>query len=204
MSSPLNSTDVAFIVGGLGIFLYGLIAFSEYLKEIAGVRLKNILDAATKSPWRGLMVGLIVTGIVQSSSVVTVVVLAFVNSGLLTFDQSLGLIFGANIGTTVTAQIIAFKIALWGFYFVPIGLIIYLLAKKRKTKYIGQSLIAFGCLLIGLFLMEKGLEPLRTYDPFRNLMASFGKTPILGILAATIFTGIISLTFFLLWERMLR
>lgn len=191
MSNPLNSTSYAFIVGGLGIFLYGLIAFSDYLKEIAGVRLKNILDAATKSPWRGLLTGLIVTSLVQSSSVVTVVVLAFVNSGLLTFDQSLGLIFGANIGTTITAQIIAFKIALWGFYFVPFGLIIYLLAKKRRTKYIGQSFIAFGCLLIGLFLMEKGLEPLRTFDPFKNLMASFGEKPLLGIVAAAIFTGII-------------
>lgn len=191
MKFPLDSTSIAFVVGGVGIFLYGLVNFSDSLKEVAGIRLKSILDAATKSPWRALFVGIVVTGIIQASSVVTVVVLAFVNSGLLTFEQSLGLIFGANIGTTVTAQIIAFNISIWGFYIVPLGLIIYMFAKKRKTKYIGQSLVSFGCLLIGLSLMEKGLFPLRSYKPFIDMMGSFGSKPFNGIIAGTFFTALI-------------
>lgn len=134
---------------------------------------------------------MIVTGIIQSSSVVTVVVLAFVNSGVLTFEQSLGLIFGANIGSTVTAQIIAFNISIWGFYIVPIGLLMFMYAKKRKTKYIGQSFIAFGCLLIGLFLMEKGMFPLRSYKPYIDMMGSFGSKPFRGILVGTFFTTLI-------------
>lgn len=187
----LEPMDLAFIVGGLGIFLYGLISFSDSLKEVAGVRMKNILENATRSPVKAFLTGLVVTSIVQSSSVVTVITLAFVNSGLLTFDQSLGLIFGANVGTTITAQIIAFKISIWGFYFVPIGLLIYLIAKKKKSKYIGLSVIAFGCLLMGLYLMEQGLNAFKTYQPFLDMMATFGKKPFTGILASTIFTGIV-------------
>ena len=187
----LQPIDIAFIVGGLGIFLYGLISFSDSLKEVAGVRMKNILENATRSPVKAFLTGLVVTSVVQSSSVVTVITLAFVNSGLLTFDQSLGLIFGANVGTTITAQIIAFKISIWGFYFIPIGLLVFLLSKKKKSKYIGLSVIAFGCLLMGLFLMEQGLEAFKTYQPFLDMMATFGKRPFTGILASTIFTGII-------------
>ncbi|MCK5847630.1 MAG: Na/Pi symporter, partial [Caldisericia bacterium] len=121
---PLNSSNIAFIIGGLGIFLFGLYTFSEYLKDVAGNQLKSVLNFATKSPWIGLLSGALLAAVVQSSSVVTVVALAFVNSGLLTFEQSLGLIFGANIGTTITAQIIAFNITEWGFYLIPIGLIV--------------------------------------------------------------------------------
>jgi phosphate:Na+ symporter len=191
MIGPLEHQHVAYIVGGLGIFLYGLVSFSEYLKEIAGVRLKSILDAATRSPWTGLLTGAIMTMLVQSSSIVSIVTIAFVNSGLLRFDQALGLIFGANIGTTITAQIVAFKITEWGFFIFPIGLLFFLLGRKKRVRDIGQSIIAFATLLIGLYLMEKGLYPLRKYEPFMQLMASMGKHPFKGILVSSVFTGII-------------
>lgn len=188
---PLNSSNIAFIIGGLGIFLFGLYTFSEYLKDVAGNQLKSVLNFATKSPWIGLLSGALLAAVVQSSSVVTVVALAFVNSGLLTFEQSLGLIFGANIGTTITAQIIAFNITEWGFYLIPIGLIVIFIAKRRKPKAIGYSVISFGFLLMGLYLMKSGLKPLRSFDPFIQTMASFGESPLRGIAASSIFTGIV-------------
>jgi phosphate:Na+ symporter len=188
---PLNLENIGFLVGGLSIFLFGLITFSEYLKEVAGVRLKSILDLVTKSPFVGFLTGMIITSIIQSSSVFSVVVLAFVNSGLITFEQSLGLIFGTNVGTTITAQIVAFNITQWGFYFIPIGLLVYFIGKKKRIKYLGQSITAFGFLLIGLFLIEKGIKPLKNYDPFIQLMLSFKNNPFKGILTGAIFTGII-------------
>jgi len=166
----LQPMEIAFIVGGVGIFLYGLITFSDSLKEVAGVRMKSILENATRSPMKAFLTGLIVTSIIQASSVVTVITLAFVNSGLLTFDQSLGLIFGANVGTTITAQIIAFKISIWGFYLLPIGLIIYMISKKKRSKYVGMAIVSFGCLLIGLYLMEQGLGRLKEYQPFLDML----------------------------------
>jgi phosphate:Na+ symporter len=188
---PLDANNIAFIIGGLGVFLYGLFTFSEYLKDVAGDQLKSILNSATKSPWIGLLTGALLASLVQSSSVVTVITLAFVNSGLLTFEQSLGLIFGANIGTTITAQIIAFNISQWGFYVIPLGLLVVFVAKRRKPKAVGNSIVSFGFLLIGLNLMTSGLKPLRLYEPFVQVMANFGDSPIQGILAATIFTGIV-------------
>ncbi|MDD4029288.1 MAG: Na/Pi cotransporter family protein [Caldisericia bacterium] len=188
---PLGANDIGFIIGGLGVFLYGLFTFSEYLKDVAGDRLKSILNSATQSPWIGLLTGALLASLVQSSSVVTVITLAFVNSGLLTFEQSLGLIFGANIGTTITAQIIAFNIAQWGFYIIPLGLLVVFIAKRRRPKAVGNSIVSFGFLLMGLSLMTSGLKPLRQYEPFVQLMASFGDSPIQGILAATLFTGIV-------------
>jgi len=187
----LQPMEIAFIVGGVGIFLYGLITFSDSLKEVAGVRMKSILENATRSPMKAFLTGLIVTSIIQASSVVTVITLAFVNSGLLTFDQSLGLIFGANVGTTITAQIIAFKISIWGFYLLPIGLIIYMISKKKRSKYVGMAIVSFGCLLIGLYLMEQGLGRLKEYQPFLDMLSIFGQKPFTGILASTLFTALI-------------
>jgi phosphate:Na+ symporter len=188
---PLDANNIAFIIGGLGVFLYGLFTFSEYLKDVAGDQLKSILNSATKSPWIGLLTGALLASLVQSSSVVTVITLAFVNSGLLSFEQSLGLIFGANIGTTITAQIIAFNISQWGFYVIPLGLLVVFVAKRRKPKAVGNSIVSFGFLLMGLNLMTSGLKPLRIYEPFVQVMANFGESPIQGIIAATLFTGIV-------------
>ncbi|MDD4663695.1 MAG: Na/Pi cotransporter family protein [Caldisericia bacterium] len=187
----LKPMEIAFIVGGVGIFLYGLITFSDSLKEVAGVRMKSILENATRSPMKAFLTGLIVTSMIQASSVVTVITLAFVNSGLLTFDQSLGLIFGANVGTTITAQIIAFKISIWGFYLLPIGLIIYMVSKKKRSKYVGMAIVSFGCLLIGLYLMEQGLCRLKEYEPFLDMLSVFGQKPFTGIIASTIFTALV-------------
>ncbi len=191
MIGPLDFQHIGFIIGGLAIFLYGLMTFSEYLKEVAGVKLRNVLESATKSPWAGMLSGALISMLVQSSTIVSIIAVAFVNSGLLTFGQALGLIFGANIGTTVTAQIIAFKITEWGFFIVPIGLIVYLLGKKKKVRYLGHSILSFGTLLIGLFLMEKGLYPLRGYEPFTNLMISMGDHPMKGIAVSSFFTGVV-------------
>jgi phosphate:Na+ symporter len=191
MIGPLEHHHIAYIVGGLGIFLYGLVSFSDYLKEIAGVRLKAVLESATRSSWAGMLTGAVLSMLVQSSSIVSIVTIAFVNSGLLGFTQALGLIFGANIGTTITAQIIAFKITEWGFYIIPIGLLVYLLGRKKRVRYLGQSIVSFGSLLVGLFLMEKGLVPLRSFEPFMAIMQSMGQNPFKGIVVSSFFTGIV-------------
>ncbi|NPV89013.1 Na/Pi cotransporter family protein [Coprothermobacteraceae bacterium] len=180
-----------FLIGGLGIFLYGLLNFSDYLKELAGVRLRSIIATISDSPLKGLLTGLIVTALWQSSSVTTVVAVALVNAGLLTFEASLGLIFGANIGTTITAQIVAFKITEWGFFIVPVGLVVYLLGKKKRTRYLGLSILSFGLLLSGLRLMELGLAPLKQSTAFKDWVLNFGREPWLGILVSAAFTGII-------------
>ena len=186
---PLQYIGLA--LGGLSVFLYGLLAFSDYLKELAGIRLRTIITRISGTTWKALLTGLIVTALWQSSSVTTVVAVALVNAGMLPFEAALGLIFGANIGTTITAQIVAFNITQWGLFILPIGLITYLVGKKKRAKTIGLSIFSFGLLLSGLWFMELGLSPLKESAYLQSLLVAFSTKPWLGILAGAVFTGII-------------
>ena len=129
--------DVFTMFGGLGLFLYGLHMLSEGLKSSAGNKLKAILEKLTTNRFMGVLVGFLVTAIIQSSSATTVMLVGFVNAGLMNISQAFGVILGANIGTTVTAQIIAFKLANWAPLFIILGIIPMLFAKKRSVRYIG-------------------------------------------------------------------
>jgi phosphate:Na+ symporter len=179
------------IVGGLGLFIYGIWEMSEGLHKASGERMRKILHGLTGSPLRGVLVGVGITSIIQSSSATTVMVVGFVNAGLMSLIQALGVIFGANIGTTVTAQLIAFKLTDYALPIIGVGMLTILLAKKKTHKYIGEFLLGFGILFLGLNILTTVVKPLGQYPAFNNVLVSFSVNPILGILAGAVVTGIL-------------
>jgi phosphate:Na+ symporter len=179
------------IVGGLGLFIYGIWEMSEGLHKLSGDRMRRALHNLTGSPIRGVLVGAGITSIIQSSSATTVMVVGFVNAGLMSFIQALGVIFGANIGTTITAQLIAFKLTEYALPIIGIGMLTTLLAKKKAHKYIGEFLLGFGILFLGLNILTSVVKPLGQYPLFNNVMVSFSRNPLLGILAGTVITAIL-------------
>ena len=170
------------LLGGLGLFIYGMKQMSEGLQKAAGSRLKYLLGLLTTNRFAGLGVGTLVTAIVQSSSATTVMVVGFVNAGLMSLVQSIGVTMGANIGTTVTAQLISFKLSHFSPHAIAIGAGFYLFSKKDRTKQIGQIILGFGILFLGLTMMKDTMRPLRDSAYFVDLMKTFGKSPILGLL----------------------
>jgi len=188
---PLTPEDLGLLLGGLSLFLYGIFQMSSGLEKAAGSRLRSIFEKISASPWRGLLIGVVVTSIVQSSSAVTVLVVGFVNAGLLTLEGSLGIIFGANIGTTITAQLVAFKLTVIAPYFLLLGFLLVFAGKRKYIKYIGEAVFGFGMLFLGLNLMDSSLIALRNWAPFSNAMINMGKNPILGIITGAAVTAII-------------
>ncbi len=176
------------LLGGLGIFIYGMKQMSEGLQKTAGKRLRHFLAAMTSKPIMGVGVGTIVTSIIQSSSATTVMVVGFVNAGLMTLAQSVGVIMGANIGTTITAQLIAFKLGDYAFHAIAIGAFTYLFSRSKKFQYIGQVILGFGLLFLGLETMGDTMSPLRNSPVFVNWMESFSSYPILGVLTGVVVT----------------
>ncbi len=176
------------LTGGLGLFIYGMKQMSEGLQKTAGKRLRHILAFLTKNTFSGILVGTGVTSIIQSSSATTVMVVGFVNAGLMTLYQSIGVIMGANIGTTVTAQIISFDLGDYAFHAITIGAIAYLFAQRKRYQYIGQVILGFGILFLGLNIMSETMHPLRESQYIVDLMKSFGTYPILGVLAGMAIT----------------
>ncbi|MEC9490474.1 MAG: Na/Pi cotransporter family protein [Halanaerobiales bacterium] len=176
------------LLGGLGLFIYGMKQMSEGLQKTAGKRLRHFLAAMTSKPIMGVGVGTVVTAIIQSSSATTVMVVGFVNAGLMTLFQSIGVIMGANIGTTVTAQLIAFKLGDYAFHAIAIGAFTYLFSKSKKFQYIGQVLLGFGLLFLGLETMGDTMAPLENSPVFIDWMENFSRYPILGILTGIVVT----------------
>ncbi len=186
------SFSMAFgLLGGLGMFIYGMRQMSEGLQKIAGKKLKNLLGMLTSNRFAGLFVGTLVTAIIQSSSATTVMVVGFVNAGLMTLVQSIGVIMGANIGTTVTAQLIAFKISHYSLHAIAIGAVFYLFSKRDKYKQLGQVFLGFGLLFLGLSTMTDTMKPLRDSVYFYNAMQGLGKSPILGLMIGTAITVVL-------------
>lgn len=179
------------VLGGLGLFIYGIWEMSEGLHKACGERMKKILHNFTGSPLKGVLVGTGITSIIQSSSATTVMVVGFVNAGLMTLVQALGVIFGANIGTTVTAQLIAFKLTDYALPIIGVGMLIVLFAQKKSHKYLGEFLLGFGILFLGLNILTSVVKPLGEYPVFNNILISFSKNAILGILAGTVITAIL-------------
>lgn len=179
------------LVIGLSFFLYGMKLLGDGLQKAAGDSLRRILQALTNSPVKGVLVGLTVTSIIQSSSATTVMVVGFANAGLMTLSQAMGVIFGANIGTTITAQIIVFKLsdAIWAF--ILVGVLMEFFVKRRTTKAVGEAILGFGILFFGLYFMSDALAPLKTNQTFIDFLVRFGRLPALGILAGAVFTGVV-------------
>lgn len=179
------------VLGGLGLFIYGIMMMSDGLHKAAGEKMKRILHNLTGSPLRGILVGTAITSIIQSSSATTVMVVGFVNAGLMSLIQALGVIFGANIGTTVTAQLIAFKLTDYALPIVGLGTIIILVSQKKIHKYIGECLLGFGILFLGLNILTSVVKPLGQYPWFNDIFVTFSKNPVLGITAGAIVTAIL-------------
>jgi len=179
------------IFGGLALFLYAMILMSSGLQKVAGDKLKQILENITKSKIRAIATGTFITAIVQSSSIVAVTALAFINAGLLNLQQAAGVIMGANIGTTITAQLVAFKIGILCFPLIILGFFISVLSKKRELKYLGETILGFGLLFLGMELMSQGFHIIRDNQVFLNLLSRLGKIPVLGVLAGAFFTATI-------------
>ena len=179
------------IAGGLGLFLFGMKIMSEGLQKVAGDRMRKILAALTNNRFIGTLVGLAVTAIIQSSSATTVMVVGFVNAGLMSLVQSIGVVLGANIGTTVTAQLIAFKITKFALPAIGVGAGLKLFASSKRWTYIGEILLGFGILFFGLQIMEQAFEPLKASSEFRDMFIMVGNHHLLGVLIGAVLTMIV-------------
>lgn len=183
--------DIAIsLIGGLGLFLFGMSYMGDGLQKSAGSKMKDILAALTKNKLMGVLVGALVTGVIQSSSATTVMVVGFVNAGLMNLNQAVGIIMGANIGTTVTAFLVSLNITKVATFMVGVGVVILLAAKKRKVKSIAEVIIGFGILFIGMDLMKEAMGPLQSSAAFTSMMTKFDN-PYLGILVGFIMTAIL-------------
>ncbi len=187
----LNQKLIFGLMGGLGLFLFGMKIMSEGLQKIAGSRMRKILSALTSNRIVGTLVGIAVTAMIQSSSATTVMVVGFVNAGLMSLVQAIGVILGANIGTTVTAQLIAFKITKYALPAIGIGAGFKLFTKNKKWSYFGEILLGFGLLFFGLSVMKHAFDPLKTSDEFRQLFMIVGDNHLVGVMIGAILTMIV-------------
>jgi phosphate:Na+ symporter len=178
------------LIGGLAVFLYGMLVMNENITESAGKKFKQILLSLTGNKIKGFLTGLGITSINQSSSATTVMEVGFVGAGLMTFHQTIAVTMGAEVGSTVTAQLVAFKITKYALIFVAIGFFTALFVKSKQVKGIGNAILGFGILFLGMDIMSKALEPLRTYQPFLTMMTKV-ETPIVGLLVGLFFTLLI-------------
>ena len=178
------------IAGGLAFFLYGMDKMSNGMKTTAGNKMRSILASLTKNRVIALIVGAFVTMVIQSSSATTVMLVSFVQAGLLNFVQSMGVILGADIGTTITAQMIAFKLTDYALLMVAIGFLSKMFGKTEKIKAVGDIVLGFGILFFGMKLMSDAMNPLRTYPVFINLMKDL-ENPFMGILVGAAFTAVV-------------
>lgn len=178
------------LFGGLALFLFGMEQMADALKAVAGERMKGILAKLTSNKVMGAATGAFVTAIIQSSSVTTVLVVGFITAGLMTFSQSIGVIMGANIGTTITAQIVAFKVTKAALLMIGVGFSMLFISKQDRIKQYGGMIMGLGLVFFGMSVMSDAMKPLRTYQPFLDLMISM-ESPMIGILVAAAFTGLI-------------
>ena len=178
------------LFGGLALFLFGMEQMADALKAVAGERMKAILAKLTSNRYMGAITGAFVTAVIQSSSVTTVLVVGFITAGLMSLSQSVGVIMGANIGTTITAQIVAFKVTKAALLMIAVGFGMLFFSKKDKIRHYGGMLMGLGLVFFGMSVMSDAMKPLRTYQPFLDLMVSM-ENPLVGILISAAFTALV-------------
>ncbi|MCI5918227.1 MAG: Na/Pi cotransporter family protein [Roseburia sp.] len=186
----MNVTYAMGLLGGLALFLYGMQMMSTGLEASAGDKMKLILEKLTANRFVGVLVGAVITAIIQSSSATTVMVVGFVNSGMMTLNQAIWIIMGANIGTTITGQLIALNIGAFAPFIAFLGVAAVIFSKKEKIKYVGEILAGLGVLFIGMDMMGTAMAPLADSEKFVSILTKF-ENPLLGILAGTVFTALI-------------
>ncbi|KPK44806.1 MAG: hypothetical protein AMJ65_01980 [Phycisphaerae bacterium SG8_4] len=179
-------------VGGLGLFLFGMGLMSDGLKKVAGQKLKSLLEALTKHRVIAVTVGALTTALIQSSSATTVMTVGFVNAGLLTLKQALCVVLGANIGTTITAGLVSvlavFKITNYALPAVGVGFLLTVLGKAHKTRSVGEILVGFGMLFLGIYFMKDAFGPLKSHTDVQEALIWLGQNPLLAVLAGTVIT----------------
>jgi len=178
-------------IGGIGMFIFGMKLLSEGMQKIAGPKLRKLLEMLTTHRLAGVLVGTVVTGIIQSSSATTVMVVGFVNAGLMNLTQSAGVILGADIGTTITAQMIAFKVHKFALPILGVGALLYIFGGRKNFRNAGQALLGFGLLFFGLATMSGAFVHLKDSPTFINLFIKFSTNPLLAIFAGTVLTMIL-------------
>ena len=179
------------LIGGLALFLYGMNSMSDALQKTAGEKMKKILSFLTKNPIMGALAGALVTAVLQSSSATTVMAIGFVSAGLMTLKQAISVIFGANIGTTITAQLLAFKISNYIYPLIFIGFMIHFVAKNERNKNVGMAIFSFGLLFEGIEIMGEVMKPLAGSPFFVDMMAKVADVPILGVLLGAVMTLVV-------------
>ena len=186
----MGISEILGLLGGLALFLHGMQMMSSGLEAAAGARMKSILERLTANRFLGVLVGAAITAVIQSSSATTVMVVGFVNAGMMTLGQAVWIIMGANIGTTVTGLLIALDVGELAPMFAFVGVVLMVFIKEPKLQHIGQILAGLGVLFIGIGMMSSSMSPLRDSEPFIRIMSTFSN-PLLGILAGAAFTAVI-------------
>lgn len=186
-----GGVDFKIILGGFALFLFGIYYMGEGLKSVAGDKLRYYIEKFTNKTWKGIVVGTLATAFIQSSSATTSIAISFVRAGLMNMKQAFGLIVGANVGTTVTALLIGFKVEAYALYFVFIGVLMVNFASKKKIKYIGQIILGFGALFYGLALMGDELKNLRDLAVFTDFAQMSNDNSLIGLLAGSLITAVI-------------
>ena len=184
-------TIILELMAGLGLFMYGMKLMGDGLENAAGESLKRILEKVTSNPIKSVIVGAIVTAIIQSSSATTVMVVGFVNAGLMNLTQAAGIIMGANIGTTITAQLVAFKLNDIAPIFIFVGTLIVMFSKGKRRKELGNIVLGFGILFTGMGIMSSSMKPLAGSPMFEHLIISIGDRWYIGVLVGTLITAVL-------------
>ena len=179
------------ILGGFGLFLFGIKFMGDGLKAYAGDKLRDFIDRYTTKVWMGVLVGIVATILVQSSSASTAITIGFVRAGLMRLDQAVGIILGANIGTTTTAFLVGLKVEKYALYFIFIGAMMLLFSKRKKNAYLGEIVLGFGVLFFGLSIMGTALKLLKDIDAFHDLALLMSDSPLLAVTGGAVMTGLI-------------
>ena len=180
------------VLGGLALFIFGINSLSDSLQKITSNNIKSIIGVLSKRPWASALVGVATTMIIQSSSATSVMTVGFVNAGLIKLKTAIGIIMGANIGTTVTAQIISLNVVdLLTYPLLIIGFVLFFTSKRRRYKNIGMAIMGLGLLFLGMGLMKQSLDPLKDNESFKNFLLVFSRNPFLGILAGLLMTSLL-------------
>lgn len=187
----LASLQWNLIAGGLAIFLLGINIMGDSLTNFAGPKLRGYIEKYTSTPLKGILVGIFITGAIQSSSATTVIAISFVRAGIMSLEQSMAIILGANIGTTVTAILIGFSIEYVAYFICLIGVFVTLFAKRKRTQYVGNIIVGFGLLFIGLQMMGDSLKDLKDLPGFSEMVGRMATNPIIAVLVGTVITAVI-------------
>lgn len=187
----LSSLQWNLIAGGLAIFLFGISLMGDALTNFAGPKLRGYVEKYTSNPIMGVLVGIVITGLIQSSSATTVIAISFVRAGVMSLEQAIGVILGANIGTTVTSILIGFDLGYLSYFIALIGVVITMFSAKRRNKYIGEILVGFGLLFIGLEMMGSSLSELSKIDGFEKVVANMAQNPIIAVIVGAGLTALI-------------